>query len=721
MAAAQLSKDSGTSLGRELIDDRALESFDQDRFGHADFVEELALLATSVQTPSNIALFGAWGSGKTGLANLLRQRLEEEKGVQVAMFDAFKYAEAPLRRQFLSQLALELGIANEEFREDLYRTTVSNKVKIPTIDLLKLLGIFLLSMFAVEALITVAVVITAAITDQAVSTVLGRFFDAGLLLAVAPASFLTILAGLAGKVLTLERTASAPSSEEEFERLFRRIVSESKAKRIVVVVDELDRCSPKEVVSTLETIKTFLDVRKCVFVVAADQQVLEQSLTRSVRQTTPADTTNPYYSAGSAYIDKIFQYQLSLPPLLARRLSGFALDLVQHKGGFWDTLNREVVVSTLVPDHVSSPRRVKTLLNGFVMAYRLALRRAEEGGIAGPLPERAPELAKLVCMRLEFPLFANDLRLDWRLPLFVQMLAEDPEAQLPGHVAAAVQERARLYSARQLPVDELLIEEEDTEAAENEAEGEDEGRPPSEPSVQSVHGEQLVRYLQKTAYIEGPRRDLIHLESSGTLFGLDPALADALEDQATSGQAARVVSTVAELDIDQQASAIKLLAQRTRESSIGVESSNAVTALLQAFGGMENEIVDQVVDHVAEAVNTVQAKFSLRPEDVKGTYLVAIRSSRPVASNLLEATLQRDEVLDDPQLGLLVIGTAEGVPKRYLSRLSQVFSARLMDPETSEDVASALSGVEDDVASSIIESARSAVTELANSRIASGA
>jgi len=63
----------------------------------------------------------------------------------------------------------------------------------------------------------------------------------------------------------------------------------------VIFVDELDRCAPHEVATTLETIKTFLEAKRCVFIVAADHQVLEQALRKQARQQTPHDITNPYY------------------------------------------------------------------------------------------------------------------------------------------------------------------------------------------------------------------------------------------------------------------------------------------------------------------------------------------------------------------------------------------------------------------------------------------
>lgn len=116
---------SGTDARREseLVDDRALRTADPDAFRLDDFAAELTDLVISTATPANIAIYGAWGSGKTSLANLLANRLERQPGVRFAKFDAFKYAETPLRRHFLSQVARALRISDEEFREGLYRST----------------------------------------------------------------------------------------------------------------------------------------------------------------------------------------------------------------------------------------------------------------------------------------------------------------------------------------------------------------------------------------------------------------------------------------------------------------------------------------------------------------------------------------------------------------------------------------------------------------------
>jgi hypothetical protein len=442
----------------ELIDDRAVESPEEDRFGYGDFAQELEAVATAVRTPANIALYGAWGSGKTGLSNLLKARLVRHKRVKYARFDAFKYAETPLRRQFLSQLAQELKIGDAEFQEGLYRDTSRVELTIPRVDLLKLIGIFLGVLILVECVAFASAAVIAAVSEGPFTKSLSEILKAGAALAFAPAALLAAFVALAGKTLPVDKKWRAPSSDGEFEEIFKKLVARAKTDRLVIFIDELDRCSAAEVVTTLETVRTFLDVAPCVFIVAADQQVLESALRKEARQTTPADATNPYYSAGSEYLDKIFHYQLALPPLLPRRLTGYALELTENRAGVWQRVDREEVVSILIPTHVTSPRRVKTLLNSFVLAFRLAERRAAEGTLASSVEERAPELAKLVCLRCEFPLFASDLALDARLPDLVREFAENPDFSPPAQTPRRVVRRAHLYAEGKLPVDEVLLE-----------------------------------------------------------------------------------------------------------------------------------------------------------------------------------------------------------------------------------------------------------------------
>jgi hypothetical protein len=171
---------------------------------------------------------------------------------------------------------------------------------------------------------------------------------------------------------------------------------------------------------------------------------------------------------------------------------------------------------------------VKALLNAFALLYRLALRRAAEGAIEENIRDRADEVAKLTCLRTEFPLFAADLRLDDRLPQLVLRLHEHPQAtdeDLAAEFLGLAPEalvRARAYAREELPVDAVIArdaggqsraatdgvsseEEEDEPTAVN-AETES-GDAPAVTRVERSHARQLIRYLARTRSIGGPRRD----------------------------------------------------------------------------------------------------------------------------------------------------------------------------------------------------------------------
>lgn len=66
---------------KELIDDKEVAGLDEDRLGHDGVAIQLAELVCSVPTPSNIALYGPWGSGKSGIGNLLATKLKTKSGV----------------------------------------------------------------------------------------------------------------------------------------------------------------------------------------------------------------------------------------------------------------------------------------------------------------------------------------------------------------------------------------------------------------------------------------------------------------------------------------------------------------------------------------------------------------------------------------------------------------------------------------------------------------
>ena len=87
------------------------------------------------------------------------------------------------------------------------------------------------------------------------------------------------------------RNVSSPKEEDEFEEIFENIIKgdmfdqlkthitrKTAFERLVIFVDELDRCPAKDMVRNLNAVRTFFDIEKCVIIIAADRNVLETAL-----------------------------------------------------------------------------------------------------------------------------------------------------------------------------------------------------------------------------------------------------------------------------------------------------------------------------------------------------------------------------------------------------------------------------------------------------------
>lgn len=597
------------AIATELIEDRSLEKAADDRLDHKHFVDELENLVVAVRPPTNIAVFAPWGSGKSSLCNLLESKLSKQsKGtLQFVRFDAFKFAEESLSRHFLSQIADQLGIKTDQggdYSDELYRKVQTRSVDPKATKLgmyaLGALGVFLVLM---GLTLLVGLLISWVHGDGGPST--GKVESDALKAFVSDWGPAVALISIFVSVLLQKFTAtydySNPSGKEEFAREFKKIRKKVDTEKLVIFVDELDRCRSTEVVATLETLKTFLDVRPCVFVVAADRNVIESALQEEARQETPVDSADPYYSSGTSYLDKIFQFQLNLPPLKPHALSEFATGLTGDRAGIWAKLNdqaRDDVVSIVLPTHVINPRRAKVLLNAFLMNYRVieASWRKEMDGSA---EKRVREIAKLSTLKNEFPVFYMDLVRHDGLISAVLLLDDNPGAKIPNKELKKIAEKyardgsaaATRFIPKKTPENAEMVE-----------------------AMTAASNDQLIQYLRKTESAPGPRSDLIYLEPVSRGFDIPETTAIDLEASIRNNDS-RVVELVQSLDQEKRLESLKFIASlisKTR-TLVGVELRNAIAACFRASyaaGNLDANTADVVMRSLAEKSNAVRLTVS---------------------------------------------------------------------------------------------------------------
>lgn len=708
----------------DLIPDRALRDRDSDEFDYVPIAERIADLASLSEAPVNIALFSPWGSGKSSLIALIEDSLARSKrGVKLIRYDAWRYGGDGLRRNFIAHAAKELHLPEEDpryadFHRGLYqnqrRVTLSGPRVLRALRQARLAPLIVLAAFV--ALLALLLDVDSVLIGATIST------------------FLLLVTALidTGKV---EVEQSKPSEDEEFFSRFTRLVewatddrssptgmaariregwhamrtslalrlgvyrarlwwaSEINAEkiprisysRLVFFIDELDRCEPGDIVKTLKALRTFLDAEHCAFIVAADREVIEEAL-QEVEQSTPATPAAPYYSTGGAYLDKIFQHQLALPPLRGRRLTRFARDLVYQqlqgrtRSSFWcglaadqdgETLDRTLYA--LIPSHVRSPRRVKVLLNHLVLTAKVA----EARGIYAP--NRAPELAKLVALRTEFPLFATDLVHEPRLPSFLIGLAS-PEAHQKERVEALLEKYSDdgVAPARYIEGSESV----DLGSGEGSAntDGGDAGQmsATSQAELNAVaerHREELRRYLQRTAEVADPARDLLFLEPAGQIYGLDPELGDRIERDAPDIPL-EILQELSGLDEETRRGAARLLCDLVHELD-GPERYQAMTVLMGLAEGIDP--LGSAARPVANALSTYRSAEELGEEHLVGALRIALddETDPRIRSSLVRLLFADERLLADAQRVSVIAAWAKRLEQREFRQLQMAIAGFL--------------------------------------------
>ena len=109
----------------------------------------------------------------------------------------------------------------------------------------------------------------------------------------------------------------------EFRQKFEELLAETNIKRLIVLIDDLDRCSPERLIENLEAIKLFLNVPRTAFVIGADPRIVKHAIEYRYKsritsdEPMDADTKTERISNQFVkdYLEKLIQVPYHLPRL----------------------------------------------------------------------------------------------------------------------------------------------------------------------------------------------------------------------------------------------------------------------------------------------------------------------------------------------------------------------------------------------------------------------
>ncbi len=140
----------------------------------------------------------------------------------------------------------------------------------------------------------------------------------------------------------------------------RTIRSQDPESRVVIFIDDLDRCSPNKALEVLESIKLFLDIEGFVFVIGLSHKTVTQLITHAY------ETTG---IKGEDYIKKIIQIPIKIPSWSKESIIDLINNSITPKlnSDYTKFLTQNSAMIAKVIDY--NPRQLKRFINNVIIAF----------------------------------------------------------------------------------------------------------------------------------------------------------------------------------------------------------------------------------------------------------------------------------------------------------------------------------------------------------------
>lgn len=277
-----------------------------------DIISDDALL------PSSIGVYGDWGSGKSSLIKMSMAELEKDKGTICLNFNGWLFEGYEDAKTALLGSILDV-IKKERKLEAKALTCITQLYK--SVDKLKLLKTG--AKYGADFFLTGGI---GAMVDMGINGILSKIKDN-----VASEDRQSIIDGLESKnvISAIQDELNNQELREDitkFQQHFGELLEETAIKRLVIFVDELDRCSPDTILETFEAIRLFLFVGNVAFIIGADERHITYAVKRKFEK-----IEGHQIDIGKEYLEKIIQYPLRIPRLNAKEVEFYITCLFFEK------------------------------------------------------------------------------------------------------------------------------------------------------------------------------------------------------------------------------------------------------------------------------------------------------------------------------------------------------------------------------------------------------
>jgi len=323
------------------------------------YVEPLTqIIANDItDTPFTVGVFGRWGSGKTTLMHMIEAALEQKAATSAREYTVVWFN--PWLYQSEENLIVPL-------LHTIRDTLLESKVE-------RVKG---------------AAALVATIIAQISASALLKSVSAGSL------SFEDLEKRFKAQMDKRAETMSTIRTlRKQLQDVVNGVTNRGTRGRLILFIDDLDRCVPTKIVGLLEAIKLFLDLKHSVLFLAIDREIVQRGIQAYYKDLNVEGSE--IATLTTDYLDKMIQLPFYLHPLGPTQIQAYLTSVSEAK----DVQEQAGMFSTCLQPN---PRKIKRVVNIYRL-YRAVMERA--------LPETATDverkthrdvLAKLIVLQQQW-------------------------------------------------------------------------------------------------------------------------------------------------------------------------------------------------------------------------------------------------------------------------------------------------------------------------------
>lgn len=114
----------------------------------------------------------------------------------------------------------------------------------------------------------------------------------------------------------------------DFQRNFDELIEKTGTTKLVVLIDDLDRCLPEVTIEILEAIRLFMFNTKTAFVIAADESMIRYAVKKHFPDVIDEEKHNKANDYSNSYLEKIIQVPFKIPTLGAVEATNYIMLLM---------------------------------------------------------------------------------------------------------------------------------------------------------------------------------------------------------------------------------------------------------------------------------------------------------------------------------------------------------------------------------------------------------